>query len=176
MIRSMRKIMRSIVGERLLTDEDLSTLLTIVERILNDRPLTPVADNPTDLKTLSPSALLLGRLDACLPTDIFIEADGYKRSWRLVNDVTDQFWERWLKEYLPTLQVRQKWLQPAHNLAVGDLVLVVNENKPRGVWPKALIEEVFPDKQGVVRTVRVWTPISTYIRDVRKICLLEAVE
>jgi len=42
------------------------------------------------------------------------------------------------------------------------------------VWPKARIIEVFPDKDGVVRTAQVKTATSTYIRDVRKLCLLEA--
>ena len=38
--------------------------------------------------------------------------------------MADVFWKHWLTEYLPTLQVRQKWLRPKRNLKVGDLVLV----------------------------------------------------
>ena len=176
LIRSIRRIMRSIVGERQLTDEELTTLLTTVERIMNDRPLTPVGDDPADLKTLSPSALLLGKLDTDLPMGVFMNADGYKKSWRLVNYVADQFWHRWLKEYLPTLQVRQKWLKPVRNFAIGDVVLVRDESRPRGVWPKALIQEVFPGSDGKIRTVKLKTVKSTFTRDVRKICLLEAVD
>ena len=47
-----------------MNDEELFTFLTIVERILNDRPLTSVGNDPKDLQALSPSALLLGRLDS----------------------------------------------------------------------------------------------------------------
>ena len=46
-------------------------------------------------------------------------------------------------------------------------------NAPRGQWPKALVQEVFPDSDGVVRQVIVRTASGTYRRDVRKLCLLE---
>ena len=67
--------------------------------------------------------------------------------------MADSFWARWIKEYVPTLQERQKWLYPKRNLAVGDLVLMVDESLPRGRWPPGLIEEVLPDAKGSVRRV-----------------------
>jgi hypothetical protein len=62
------------------------------------------------------------------------------------------------------------------NFAVGDLVLVVDEKTPRGRWPMGLIEEVFPDSNGYVRSVKVKTATSVYRRDIRKLCLLEGVQ
>ena len=59
------------------------------------------------------------------------------------------------------------------NFSVGDLVLVVDADVQRGRWPKGLIEEVFPDTEGIVRRVTVRTANGVYQRDVRKICLLE---
>jgi len=44
----------------------------------------------------------------------------------------------------------------------------------RGNWPKALVTDTFPDQDGIVRRVRVRTAASTYLRDVRKLRLLEA--
>ena len=58
------------------------------------------------------------------------------------------FWKRWIREYIPVLQLKQKWLRPRPSLAVGDLVLVVDEASPRGFWPKGIVQEVFPDKHG----------------------------
>ena len=52
-------------------------------------------------------------------------------------------------------------------------MLVVDEDVKRGRWPKGLIEEVFPDTEGIVRRVTVRTANGTYQRDVRKICLSE---
>jgi len=76
-----------------------------------------------------------------------------------------------MKEYLPLLQRRQKWLQPQRNLRVGALVLVCDKNSKRGAWPKAIVEETFPDGDGTVGRVR--TASAEYLRDVRKPCLLE---
>ena len=66
------------------------------------------------------------------------------------------------------LQVRQKWLEKRPNLAVGDYVLLVDENCPRGRWLKGVIQEVFPDRHGVVRHVTVKTATTSLRRDIRK--------
>ena len=41
------------VGERLADEETLRTFLIEVEKILNDRPITPVSDDPNDLEALT---------------------------------------------------------------------------------------------------------------------------
>ena len=86
------------------------------------------------------------------------------------------FWRRWLREYLPVLQSRQKWLLPKRNLVVGDIVLMVDEDTPRSVWPTARVLKVFPGKDGLVRSVEVKTRNSTLVRPVNKLCLLEEVK
>ena len=110
------------------------------------------------------------QLGSVVASRCVFQVDEYRRSWRAV--LTDLFRRRWMKEYLPLLQRRQKWLQPQRNLKVGDLVLVCDENSKRGAWPKAIVEETFPDGDGTVTRVR--TVSTEYLRDVRKLCLLEA--
>ena len=124
MVRSVKRVLNVIAGGSVMTDESLSTLLTEVERIVNSRPITAVSSDPRDLEALTPHHLLTGRTDATLPLGKFIHADGYRKSWRLVGLKADQFWSRWVKEYLPLLQHREKWLVPKRNLRVGDLVLI----------------------------------------------------
>ncbi|XP_077967741.1 uncharacterized protein LOC144421973 [Styela clava] len=108
MIRSMRKIVLVLTYERVLSDESLHSLMVEIEWILNNRPLTPVNDDPDDSTTLTPMSLLTWSLDSSLPPDVFIKADGYKKYRRTVQWVCDQFWSRWIKGYLPLLQQRQK--------------------------------------------------------------------
>ena len=71
------------------------------------------------------------------------------------------------------LQERQKWLCPKPNFRVGDLVLMADKNLPRGQWPKALVEQTFPDSEGMERQVVVRTVDGVYRKDVRKLLLLE---
>ena len=80
----------------------------------------------------------------------------------------------WTNEYMTLLQTREKWQRPCRNFRIGDIVLVKNDVLDKRIWPKARVVEVFPDQDGIVRTARRKTATSTYIRDVRKLCLLEA--
>lgn len=83
-----------------------------------------------------------------------------------------------MKSYLPWLQVRQKWLKSARNFRKGDLVLVMDgELDGRWSFPKALVEETYPDDQGLVRNVLIrMASGQTYRRDIRKLTLLEVVD
>ena len=50
---------------------------------------------------------------------------------------------------------------------------MVDKDFPRGRWPMAVVEEVFPDNRGIVRHVTVRTAGGKFKRDVCKLCLLE---
>ena len=156
-----------------MTDETFTTFLIEVEQILNGRPITKVAADSRDVEALTPNTLLKGHLEASLQMGVFAKADGYRKSRRLVGLLSDQFWSRWLKEYVPLLQQRQKWLYPERNLSVNDLVLIIGEQSRRGQWPKGIIEETYPGPDGVVRSARVRTESSSIVKGIRKLCLLE---
>ena len=174
MTRSIRRILRTLLGCQLVDDETLLTLKAEVEKISNDRPLTSPTSDLNDPEPLSPSKLILLRANVCYPTG---ESDAihiyWSKRWKQAQYLADIFWKRWTREYLPTLQVTQKWVRPRPNLSVGDLVLNIGENSPRGRWPKGVVQEVFPDRNGNVRQVTVRTATTVLRRDVRKLCLLE---
>ena len=44
----------------------------------------------------------------------------------------DVFWRRWLREYVLTLQKHHKWFSFCRDLKEDDLVVIVDENIPRG--------------------------------------------
>jgi len=74
------------------------------------------------------------------------------------------------------LHQRQKWILPKRNLATGDVVLIVDENSPRCLWPLGHVVKTYPGKDGLVRTVQVKTARSLLVRPVDKLCLLESVD
>ena len=153
-------------------DEGLQTLFCEVEWIMNNRPLTPVSTNPDDLEVITPNHLLLLRGGECLPCGTFSRDDNYpRRRWRQVQYLANQFWARWIKEYLPTLQSRQKWLRPQRNVSVGDIVLIV-DNSPRNSWTLGRILEVMADRKGVIRVVKVKTKTTTLLRPIHKLCVI----
>ena len=175
MIRTTRKILKILTNEQLVNDETLLTLMAEAEKIINDRPLTPPSSDPMDLEPLTPSKLLLLKPNLCLPPGVFDKRDQYVRRWyKQAQYLADIFWNRWLREYLPTLQARQKWTTHKRNLKAGDLVLIVDERVPRGMWPLGQVIKTIADKDGDVRSAEVKTAEGYKYRPVTKLCFLEA--
>ena len=176
MIPSIRRILAALMNEQVVDDEGLHTFLVEAERILNDRPLVRNEGDPDDLDPLTPNKLLLLRSNSCLPPGVFVGAERYSSRWRQAQLLANSFWKRWIAEYLPTLQKRQKWLKPRRNLKIKDLVLMADKKLPRGQWSMAIVEEVFPDENGNVREATVRTRHATFRRNVRQLCLLEGAD
>lgn len=158
MIRSVRQILKALLKEQVVNDEVPSTITTEETNILNSRPLTQNSDDPTDEEPLTPNHLLQLRPCTSLPPGIFEKEDLYcRRQWRQAQFLANLFWKRWIKEYLPTLQERKKWNEPKENLKVGDVVLLMDENFPRGQRPLARVLEVFTSDDGLARSAAVKT-------------------
>lgn len=153
-IRMVRRILSAVLRQQKL-DDGLSTVMCEAEAILNDRPITKLSDNPNDLEPLTPNHILLmnGR-----PA--------------LVQYISDLFWKRWVREYLPLLQERQKWNKKRGNLKPGDIAVIMDPSTPRGPWPLGRVLKAFHDKKGLVRSVRLQTKASVIERPVTKLCLL----
>lgn len=141
-----------------LDDESFRTFITEVENIMNSRPLSieNICD-PTSLEPLTPSHLLTMKPKLLLPPPgRFVKADLYARKrWRRVQYLANIFWNRWRKEILHKLQVRQKWTSPRRNLKIGDIVTLCDDDDlPRNKWKLAKIESVYPSEDGFVRKVK----------------------
>ena len=149
------------------------TLFCEVEAIVNGRPLTAVPDSPCDFEALTPNHLLFLRAGSSGPLGEFSQKDSYVRRWKHVQYLANMFWNRWVREYLPTLQLRSKWLEQRKNIEVGDLVIVKNESTPRKMWPLARVLRTFPGKDGLVRSVELKTPWNILTRPINKLCVLE---
>lgn len=173
LIRSVRRIMNSVLREQTLDDEGINTLMCEIESTMNERPITKNSDRPNDLEALTPNHLLLLKGNPSLPPGVFNKADNYcRRRWRQVQYMANLFWQRWVREYLPLLQERQKWYSKKRNLNVGDVVLIVDSNAPRNSWPMGVVLETIPDKLGFVRQVKVKTATNILTRPIDKLCVI----
>ena len=87
------------------------------------------------------------------PHGNFNKPDLYsKKRWRRVQHIAEEFWNRWRKEFLQSLQERQKWNAKKRNFEVGDIVLLKCDSH-RNHWPMAKVVGIEPDKHGIVCTV-----------------------
>ena len=79
-------------------------------------------------------------------------------------------------EYLLGLQVRQKWCETyaRPNLKSGDLVLLVDENSPRGQWSLGRVLEATCGSDGLrqVRNCRIQTRGRPSVKTHHQACIL----
>ena len=158
-IRSARAILSSLLSThgKSLDEESLLTLVAETEGILNSRPLTmeTISDPASDLP-LAPSNILTMKSKVVMPPPGDFSRPGLycRKRWRRVQHIANEFWSRWGKEYLQSLQSRTKWQGGKRNFSVGDIVLVLQDESARNQWPMARVIQVFKDNNGHVRSVK----------------------
>ena len=156
-VRSFKHVFYAVLGNRRLTDEILTTTFCLVEQSLNARPLVPVSSDATDLDALTPNHFLLGSAGSVLPSHQRAEIDHRKRYVR-AQAYSDTIWNRWLTEYVPSLNKRSKWSsQPERQLKTGDLVWIIEPTSPRGHYPLARIVKLNYGSDAVARSAELKT-------------------
>ncbi|XP_063218586.1 uncharacterized protein LOC134528849 [Bacillus rossius redtenbacheri] len=71
--------------------------------------------------------------------------------WQLVSRLHQDFWHRWHRDYLHTLQQRSKWQKRASGLAPNQMVLVKEDRLPPLQWPLGRIVDLHHGTDGVAR-------------------------
>ncbi len=105
-------MLASVLHQQTITNEVLVTVLCEAEAIFNDRPLTKASEDPDDLELLTLNHLHTLKRKPVFPPGLFDHKDQYmRRGWKQAHYISDLFWKRWSKEYLATLQERQKWIE-----------------------------------------------------------------
>ncbi|XP_062540903.1 uncharacterized protein LOC134208950 [Armigeres subalbatus] len=172
-VKSVKLLLKRILAEHNLSYEQLSTVLTQIEAILNSRTLTSVSDDPNDVRAITPAHFLIGREFQAIPEPSCTEiSPGRLSKWQFLQDLKQKFWNLWITHFLHELQQPQKDFNIT-TFKVGALVLIVDENVPPLQWMLARIVELIAGKDGHIRVVRPILPSgSTTTRAVKKICLL----
>jgi len=172
-VKSVKFHLKRVIGIQVLTYEELETLCVRIEGILNSRPLTPASMDPHDLTALTPGHFLIGQPIMEVPEVNLVEIPMNRLTrWQLLRQMHQSFWQRWSREYLNTLQGRQKWTTIQDNLKVGDLVIVDAPNQPPSVWRMGRIIAVHPGPDQTVRVVTINTQDGEMKRPVVKVVKL----
>ena len=136
----MKRHSRRTVGLQKLSYEELKTFIIQIEAILKSRPITAMSKDPNDLHSLTHAHFIfvthMEQIDPATLQDILMN-----QRFKLQEKLKSSFWSSWHRDYLVTLQIRKKWLTAGPKFAVGDLVLLAEDNIPPLKWKMAFIQK-----------------------------------
>ncbi|XP_051157423.1 uncharacterized protein LOC127279231 [Leptopilina boulardi] len=160
-----------VIGETILTYEQLTTFATEIEAILNSRPITSVSSDPNDFIALTPGHFLIGDSLTNVPEHNLLDLQFNRlSSWQQVQQMKQHFWDRWNKEYLNELTVRKRWHKGFMNeIKIGTLVTIRDDNLPPMKWTLGRIINTHPGADGIIRVVTVKTSSGEYKRSIKNL-------
>ena len=170
-VKQMKALLFKYLGIQRLTSEEFYTILTEVEAILNSRPLVSLDSAPVDgAQVLTPAHFLIGRSIKALP-DQPDNRPNIKalRRWNLCTRLTHDIWDRWSQHYLHQLQQHHQWLHPKRSVQVGDVVLLKDTELFLYSGPLAVVKQMHPRTDGMVRVVTLRTSKGCYKRSVTRL-------
>ena len=176
--KSLKSALRRSVGRLSLSRTELETVLHETEACINSRPLTFVGDELESASPLTPAHFLIGRCPftpSCVQDTLFaadIERSDLLQFQEVRQEILDKFWVVWSTEYIRNLPPGSS--SPSRgDITVGSVVMIREDNCPRLQWPVGLVIDVYPGKDGLVRTVRVKTSKGVFVRPIQRIHDLE---
>ncbi|XP_062392175.1 uncharacterized protein LOC134080001 [Sardina pilchardus] len=174
-VRSVKSALYATLGNQSVPEEVLLTVLLEVELILNSKPLGYVSADVADADPVTPNSLLMGRPDGSLPQVVYPETELLsRRRWRHAQVLADQFWARFIRDYLPSLQTRQKWTLSPPNLKDQAVVMIMDPHLPRALWPIGHVKAIHHSDDGRVRSADVNIKGQVYTRPVSRLVILPA--
>ncbi len=178
-----KRLLRISMNKCLLKYTELETLITEIESVLNDRPLTATSTDISDPNPLTPSQLFQGRriiscpypvkdLDDLRDPDYIKKSDLIKCAERRAA-LYSTFVKRWKNEYLTSLRSFHKSKGSSNVfIKVGDVVQI-HDTTPRSMWNLAVVTELVYGKDGIVRSAKLRTKMGNTTRPIVKLYPLE---
>jgi hypothetical protein len=187
MIGVAKNAIKKTLGRALVTLDELQTLIKEIQQVINNRPLTYVSNNPTELAAITPNHLIYGQNLNLLPHDeadmsdfdvtyggkVTLEKMAHRRNQLITN-----FQKRFQDEYLAVLRERHTHEIAKQNAKVdtvraGDVVLVHDKDKRRLNWKLGKIEQLNKGHDGLTRSALVRTTSGLSNRAIGKLYPLE---
>lgn len=151
-IKAAKSLLFRVVGDQVLSFEELTTLFTQIEAVLNSRPLYSISSDPNDLSVLTPGHFLTLEPLTAVPDEDLSSVNLNRLSrWQLLQSIHQNFWFRWKNEYLNSLTQRAKWTNNSQPLKIGSVVIIKDDNRVPLQWPLARVLDLLPGADGIAR-------------------------
>ncbi|KAG1672253.1 Seipin [Nymphon striatum] len=158
---------------------ELITLLCEIEACINSRPLTFVGDDIEDISPLTPSSFICNNSTHTniefseYNTDLNLTHNNLINKYSLCEKQLNLFWSVWTHNYLRNLPPSIKKFQAKGAIEVGALVLIREDHLPRMQWPLGIVVDLYPGRDGLIRSVRIKTSKGEVNRPIQRLHSLE---
>ena len=122
-------------------------------------------DDP-QLPVLTPNSLLFGPPNLLPELEHHhLESPDLRKHAKYLKRCKDAMWRRWTDEYLRGLreQHRLKHQGNQSDVAVGDVMLVKDDERNRGKWKMGIVDGLITGRDGIVRAARMKTATGSYL-------------
>lgn len=172
-MRSTKSCLKRILGKASLNFEELTTILTEVEAVLNSRPLTYIHNELDEPQPLTPAHFLVGNRLTSLPPKTIASnpqpaaqnRETLTKRWKYSQRLLNEFWTHWRRDYLMNLRSAHHCVNTTTEvLNVGDVVLMAEDKMTQQTWKTGKTEDVFLGRDGFIRACSVRTSLGTVLR------------
>ena len=173
LIKEIKKTLYKTLGRTHLTFGQLETVVMDIARHLNNRPLTYVESNNEDEQILTPNILLWGQ-NAHAFEEPNGDEDEITRVKKRLELARQHAWSRWRNEYVHGLMEFHKINRGQTEVPqLGEVVLILGEEKNRGRWMRGKVLRHVTGKDGVIRGVILLHKGNHIERPIQLVCSLE---
>ena len=180
LMKTIKIPLRKVLGKSFLSADEMYTVLTEVEAMVNSRPLCAVNDEPDCQNYLTPANFLTGKPLINLPLHPLHGKEAYTTASRkqlnilMMNQEKSlrSIWKMWREEYIRSLGVCPD-IRNNVPIKENDLVMVSDNSTPRCTWSIGRIAELIQGRDGRIRSVIVKNKGKLRTRPIQMISQLE---
>ena len=160
LMKTIKAPLKKVLGKSFLNHDELYTVLTEIEAMVNSRPLCAVHDDPVSIDYLTPANFLIGRSTINLPvrplkhTEVHPTATRKELNHMLLHQekVLKKAWKMWREEYLRSLGLSPA-IKEQMPIKEGELVMVASNLQPRCTWRVGRVMELLEGRDNRIRSV-----------------------
>ena len=174
-LRTLRRACTRFWGDQPCRSTNWKQYIVIdIEKNVNNRPLTYVESEQEEEQVLTPNTILWGQNVYTIDDESDADDDEVLKLRKRVKQKREHAWQRWKTEYVHSL-IEHHRVNRGENACpeVGEMVLVVGEEKNRAEWKRGRVLELIKGKDNVVRGVKILTKGHTIDRPLPLVCSLE---
>lgn len=170
--------LRRVMAANVLSMFEFESLVIRIEGCVNSRPLGVQFDEATEHVTITPAQLVTGHsLNTVTPVEPSHDSEPVSQHrLQKLQFWHQSLWRLWQSDHINSLQCRSRWKQPEENVAVGDIVLIKEDNIAPQYWLIGRVTEVHPGTDGRVRNVSIRSSAGNFKRAVQRLVKLPIID